>query len=158
MRMPRDVKSAEKRYWEFYLLQWVCFYIESLILTILCSVIFNRSEDSAHLIFGKFVLHTEATTNGKLTKGRWRTYLEIPLTLMRMIWALKSINTRKNFSFITRQMSVQIFLLIGHFTDWTRNNLLTDKTVKKINQDVLVRCSIIVSDHNAKLADIFNTW
>jgi len=29
---------------------------------------------------------------------------------------------------------------------------LTDKTLKNITQDVLVRCSVIVSDHNVELA------
>ena len=52
-------------------------------------------------------------------------------------------------------MSFQIFLLVRHFTNWTRHNLLTDNTLKKITQDVLVRCSVIVSDHNAKLAGHF---
>ena len=49
-------------------------------------------------------------------------------------------------------MSFQIFLLVRHFTNWTRHNLLTDNTLKKIAQDVLVRCLVIVSDHNVKLA------
>ena len=31
-------------------------------------------------------------------------------------------------------------------------NILTDKTLKKITQDVLVRCSVIMSDHNVELA------
>ena len=49
-------------------------------------------------------------------------------------------------------MSFQIFLFVSHFTNWTGHNLSTDNTLKKITQDVLARCSIIVSDHDAKLA------
>ena len=52
-------------------------------------------------------------------------------------------------------MSFQIFILVGHLTNWTGHNLLTDNTLKKITQDVLVRCSVIVSDHNVKLAGHF---
>ena len=52
-------------------------------------------------------------------------------------------------------MSFQIFLLVGHLTKWTGHNLLTDNTLKKRTQDVLVRCSVIVSDHNVKLAGHF---
>ena len=49
----------------------------------------------------------------------------------------------------------QIFLLVGHFTNCTGQNLWTGNTLKKITQDELVRCSVIVSDHNAKLAGHF---
>ena len=52
-------------------------------------------------------------------------------------------------------MSFQIFLLVGHFTNWTGHNLLTDNTLKKRTQDMLVRCSVIVSDHNVTLAGHF---
>ena len=52
-------------------------------------------------------------------------------------------------------MSFQIFLFGGHFTNWTGHNLLIGNTLKKITQVVLVRCSVIVSDHNAKLAGHF---
>ena len=52
-------------------------------------------------------------------------------------------------------MSFQIFILVGHLTNWTGHNLLTDNTLKKITQDVLVRCAVIVSDHNVKLAGHF---
>ena len=38
--------------------------------------------------------------------------------------------------------SFQIFLLVRHLTNWTGHNLLTDNTLKKITQDVLVRCSV----------------
>ena len=56
-----------------------------------------------------------------------------------------------NSSLFTGHMSFQIFLLVGHFTNWTGHNLLTDNTLKKITQDVLVRSLVIVSDYNAKL-------
>ena len=52
-------------------------------------------------------------------------------------------------------MSFQIFPLVGHFTNWTGHNLLTHNTLKKITQHVLVRCSVVVFDHNAKLAGHF---
>ena len=52
-------------------------------------------------------------------------------------------------------MSFQIFLLLGHFTNWTGHNLLTDNSLKKATQDVLVRCLVIMSDHNVKLAGHF---
>ena len=52
-------------------------------------------------------------------------------------------------------MSFQIFLLVGHLTNWTGHNLLTDNTLNKRTQDVLVRCSVIVSDHYVKLAGHF---
>ena len=60
-----------------------------------------------------------------------------------------------NFSLFTGRMSCQIFILVGHLTNWTGHHLLTDNTLKKITQDVLVRCSVIVSDHNVKLAGHF---
>ena len=60
-----------------------------------------------------------------------------------------------NFSLFTGHMSFQIFILVGHLTNWTGHNLLTHNTLKKITQDVLVRCSVIVSDHNVKLAGHF---
>ena len=60
-----------------------------------------------------------------------------------------------NFSSFTGHMSFQIFLLVGHLTNWTGHNLLTDNTLKKRTQDMLVRCSVIVSDHNVKLAGHF---
>ena len=61
----------------------------------------------------------------------------------------------KNFSLFRGHMSFQIFLLVGHLTNWTGHNLLTDNTLKKTTQDVLVTCSVIVSDHNVKLAGHF---
>ena len=64
-------------------------------------------------------------------------------------------SARNNFSLFTGHMSFQAFLLVGHFKNWTGHNLLTDNTLKKITQDVLVRCSVIVSDHNTKLAGQF---
>ena len=33
--------------------------------------------------------------------------------------------------------------------------IMTDNTLKEITQDVLVRCSVLTSDHNAKLARHF---
>ena len=60
-----------------------------------------------------------------------------------------------NFSLFTGHMSFQIFLSVGHFTNWTGDNLFTDNTLMKMTQDVLVRCLVIVSDHNAKLAGHF---
>ena len=60
-----------------------------------------------------------------------------------------------NFSLVTGHMSFQIFLLVGHLTNWIGHNLLTDNTLKKRTQDLLVRCSVIVSDHNVKLAGHF---
>ena len=52
-------------------------------------------------------------------------------------------------------MSFQIFLSVGHLTNWTGHNLLTDNTLKKRTQDVLVTCSVIVPDHNVKLAGLY---
>ena len=57
-----------------------------------------------------------------------------------------------NFSLFRGHMSFQIFLLVGHLTNWTGHNLLT---LKKRTQDVLVTCLVIVSDHNVKLAGHF---
>ena len=64
-------------------------------------------------------------------------------------------NAGNNFSLFRGHMSFQIFLLVGHLTNWTGHNLLTDNTLKKRTQDVLVTCSVIVSDHNVKLAGHF---
>ena len=52
-------------------------------------------------------------------------------------------------------MSFQIVLLVTHFTNLTAHNLLTNSTSKKIIQDVLLRCLVIVSDLNVKLARHF---
>ena len=60
-----------------------------------------------------------------------------------------------NFSLFTGHMSFQIFISVGHLTNWTGHNLFTENTLKKITQDVLVRCSVIMSDHNLKLAGHF---
>jgi len=49
-------------------------------------------------------------------------------------------SAENNFSSFTGRKPFQIFLLVGQLTNWTRHNLLTDKTLKKITQDVLVRC------------------
>ena len=65
-------------------------------------------------------------------------------------------NAGNFFSLFTGQMSCQIFLLVRHFTKWTRhNNMLTDNSLKKITQNVLVRCSVILSNLNVKLARHF---
>ena len=56
-----------------------------------------------------------------------------------------------NFSLFTAHTSFQIFLLVVHLTYWSGHNLLTNQTLKHITQDVLVRCSNIVSDQNVKL-------
>ena len=64
------------------------------------------------------------------------------------------VSAGNNFSLVTGHMSFQIFLLVGHLTNWTGHNL-TDNTLKKRTQDLLVRCSVIVSDHNVKLAGHF---
>ena len=55
------------------------------------------------------------------------------------------ISAGNNFSFFTGHMSFQVFLLVRHFRNWIRNNLLTDSTLKKITQDVLLSCLVIVS-------------
>ena len=60
-------------------------------------------------------------------------------------------SAENNSSLFTGHMSFQIFLLVGHFANWTGLNLLTDNTLKKITQDVVVRSLVIVSDYNAKL-------
>ena len=60
-----------------------------------------------------------------------------------------------NFSLFRGHMSFQIFLLVGHLTNWTGHNLSTDNNLKKRTQDVLGTCSVIVSDHNVKLAGHF---
>ena len=49
-------------------------------------------------------------------------------------------STGKNFSSFAGHKSFQIFVLVRHLTNWTRQNLLTDKTLKKIIEDLLVRC------------------
>ena len=67
-------------------------------------------------------------------------------------------STGNNFSLLTghKIMSFQIFLDLDiFFYKLDGHNLLTDNTLKKIIQDVLVRFSGMVSDHNAKLAGHF---
>ena len=53
-------------------------------------------------------------------------------------------------------MSFQIFLLEGKSTNLTRHNLLTDNTLKKIAEDVLVSNSVTMSNQNEKLAGCFH--
>jgi len=60
-----------------------------------------------------------------------------------------------NNFFYSQDMSFLILLLVGHFTNWTGHNLLTDNTLKKITQVVLGSVSVIVSDHYTKLAGHF---
>ena len=76
------------------------------------------------------------------------------LSVEQMHW-MNRLSAGNNFSLVTGHMSFQIFLLVGHLTNWTGHNLLTDNTLKKRTQDLLVRCSVIVSDHNVKLAGHF---
>ena len=52
-------------------------------------------------------------------------------------------------------MFFQIFFLVGHLTNWTRHNLLTDNTLKKITQDVMLNYLVIVSNHNMKFGGYF---
>ena len=66
------------------------------------------------------------------------------------MYLVKQYSAGNNFSLFTGHMYCQIFILVGHLTNWTGHHLLTDNT-----QDVLVRCSVIVSDHNVKLAGHF---
>ena len=80
-------------------------------------------------------------------------FSSISLALRTML--LITVSAGNNFFLFTGHMSFQIFILVGHLTNWTGHNLLTDNTLKKITQDVLVRCSVIVSDHNVKLAGHF---
>ena len=75
--------------------------------------------------------------------------------LLTQILLLYKYSAGNNFSLFTGHMSFQIFILVGHLTNWTGHHLLTDNTLKKITEDVLVRCSVIVSDHNVKLAGHF---
>ena len=53
-------------------------------------------------------------------------------------------------------MSFQIFLLVGNSTNLTRHNLLTDNTLKKIAEDVLVGNLVTMSNQNDKLAGCFH--
>ena len=75
--------------------------------------------------------------------------------IMNMPTVFHSTSAGNNFSLFRGHMSFQIFLLVGHLTNWTGHNLLTDNTLKKRTQDVLVTCSAIVSVHNVKLAGHF---
>lgn len=49
-------------------------------------------------------------------------------------------------------MSYKNFLSVQHFTNWARHNLLPDNILNKVTQGVLVRCSVIMSNHDVKLA------
>ena len=76
---------------------------------------------------------------------------------MKCVRRIVLVSAGNDFSLFTGHMSFQIFVLVGHLTInyWTRNNLLTDNTLKKRTQYALVRCSVIVSNHNVKLAGHF---
>ena len=54
------------------------------------------------------------------------------------------------FSLFTGQCPLKSSFGHEFFTNCTGHTLLTNNTVKKITQDVLVRYSVIVSRHNAK--------
>ena len=69
-------------------------------------------------------------------------FAKVDNTAFVIFYAFACVCAGNNFSLFTGNMSFQIFLLVGHFTNWTRYSLLTDKTLKKITQDVLVRCSV----------------
>ena len=57
---------------------------------------------------------------------------------------------------INNYVSFQMLLLVGHLTNVIRhNNLLTDNILKKITQDVPVRCWLIVFVHDVKMAEHF---
>ena len=80
---------------------------------------------------------------------------DVPKGIFLLFFHELSCSAGNNFSSFTGHMSFQIFLLVGHLTNWTGHNLLTDNTLKKRTQDMLVKCSVIVSDHNVKLAGHF---
>ena len=63
-----------------------------------------------------------------------------------------------NFFLFRGHMSFQIFLLVGYLTNWTGHNLLTDNTLKKRTRDVLVTCSVIVSDYNNEIGRTFSKF
>ena len=67
-------------------------------------------------------------------------------------------SARNSFSLFTGHMPFQIFLLVGHFTNWTRHNLLTDKNLKKITEDVLVRCSVTMSNCKCEISQSFSKF
>ena len=71
---------------------------------------------------------------------------------------LYSASARNNFSLLTGHVSFQTFLLVRHFSNSRQHNL-TDNTSKKITRNVLVRVlvrgSVIVFNHIAKLAGHF---
>ena len=92
--------------------------------------------------------------DSQVEQGEERRYLNVGEMREHERMSSCKYSAGNNFSSFTGHMSFQIFLLVGHFTNWTGHNL-TDNTLKKITQDVLVRCSVIVSDFNAKLAGHF---
>ena len=95
---------------------------------------------------------------GKRALSILRPHLRVcrlPKFLLKTLKTIDNHSAGNNFSLFRGHMSFQIFLLVGHLTNWTGHNLLTDNTLKKRTQDVLVTCSAIVSDHNVKLAGHF---
>ena len=48
--------------------------------------------------------------------------------------------------------------LVGHFTNLKGFNLLTDNTLKKLIQDVLVRCLVNTFDHNLNWLNVLKIW
>ena len=87
-----------------------------------------------------------------------RTTKKINEYLSEMVWYFIG-TAGNNFCLFTGNVVFQIFFLVGHFTNWTGHNLSTDNTLKKTTQDVVVRCSVIVSDHKMwNWPDIFKIW
>ena len=86
-------------------------------------------------------------------------------------WRVK-INEKRNIGlFFSRQLlSCLTFLkvvclqnslserLVGHVAKWKGHYLLNDITLKNVTQDVLVRFSLIPSDHSVKLARYFQNF
>ena len=71
---------------------------------------------------------------------------------MKYVRRITLVSAGNDFSLFTGHMSFQIFLLVGHFTNWTGHNLLTNNTVKEVS---LVNK---LSHVDAKLAGHFQNW
>mgnify|MGYP006896145530 CR=1 FL=1 len=96
--------------------------------------------------------------------GRLQVRLQHPTDFAKNELKSVSFTVLSPFSFgnsfsllFTGHMFFQIFLLIGHFTNWTGHNLFTDIILKKITQNVPVRCSLIASYHNVNFAGHFQS-
>ena len=75
-----------------------------------------------------------------------------------VVWSIFSAGN--NSYLLIGHLSFKILLLVGHLTKWDRTIIiyrLHDNTLKKITQDVLVWCSVIVRDHNVKLRGHFQS-